>query len=81
MSDTETKPTIEEASQQRTRPARTFDPNRRPTPSEKKSAIKALTRAIKKEEKRAEVVRDLDIQIENLSHKLNSLRTAHIRQP
>jgi len=56
------------------RPARSFNPNRRPTPSELRNTIKALTKAVKKEEKRNHVVSALQKQIDDLSYRLNSLR-------
>lgn len=57
------------------RPAKSFNPNRRPTPSELRNTIKALTNAVKKEEKRNEKVSALKKQIDDLSYRLDSLRS------
>jgi ABC-type Fe3+-hydroxamate transport system substrate-binding protein len=57
-----------------TTPKRPANPNRRATPSELRNTIKALTKAVAKEEKRAKVMSDLSKQIEELSGKLSSLR-------
>lgn len=77
MSDT--IPASEDTSKPK-RPAKSFNPNRRAMPSELRNTIKALQKALKKEEKRAEVMRDLSKQIEDLAGKLSSLRSAHLNR-
>lgn len=55
-------------------PARSYNPNARVTPSQYKATIKALTKAVRKEEKRHEKVSALKKQIEELSGRLSALR-------
>ncbi len=71
MSDT--IPASEDTSKPK-RPAKSFNPNRRVTPSELRNTIKALHKAIAKEEKRSVVVNKLRTEVDELSGRLRSLR-------
>lgn len=55
-------------------PSPSFRPNRRVCPSDLKTTIKALKRALRKEEKRADKMHVLRKEIEELSGRLTALR-------
>lgn len=56
-------------------PSPSFRPNRRVTPSQLKTTIKALKRALRKEEKRAEKMAPLRQEIQELSNRLRAMRS------
>jgi hypothetical protein len=55
-------------------PSPSFRPNRRVCPSDLKQTIKALKKALRKEEKRADKMLSLRQEIEELSGRLTALR-------
>jgi hypothetical protein len=55
-------------------PSPSFRPNRRVCPSDLKQTIKALKRALRKEEKRADKMAELRRQIDELAGKVRALR-------
>lgn len=55
-------------------PSPSFRPNRRVCPSDLKQAIRALKKALRKEEKRADKMLSLRQEIEELSGRLAQLR-------
>lgn len=55
-------------------PSPSFRPNRRVCPSDLKQTIRALKKALRKEEKRADKMHALRQEIDELSGKLTALR-------
>lgn len=55
-------------------PSPSFRPNRRVCPSDLKQTIKALKKALRKENKRADKMLSLRKEIEELSYQLSQLR-------